>query len=127
GARYNPETDTWQPMSSAGAPGRRSQCAAVWTGSEMVVWGGSSEDGIELSDGARYNPETDTWTPVSNASGLEPRMEPTGIWTGEELIVFGGMKFTGGQLSFGNGARYRPFRDPWPPLPAGNGAGSWTG
>jgi len=134
GARYNPETDTWTPLSTLGAPLPRSQCAAVWTGKEMLVWGGATDGGIELNDGARYNPETDTWTPIANASGLEPRMEPTGIWTGEELIIFGGMKFTGGQLSFGNGARYRPITDTWTPLPTVNGPGSrtehtavWTG
>ena len=124
GGRYNPESDSWRPISTQGAPTPRSQCVAVWTGTEMIIWGGATEGGIELNDGARYNPETDTWSPISNGSGLEPRMEPTGIWTGEELIVFGGMKFTGGQLSFGNGARYRPFTDTWTPLPGANGPGS---
>src|SRR5439155_22846322 len=114
-------------MNAAGAPSRRSQFAAVWTGTEMVVWGGVTDGGLELNDGARYNPETDTWTPMSDASGLEPRMEPTGIWTGEEFIVFGGMKFTGGQFSFGDGARYLPITDTWTPLPTDNGPGGRTG
>jgi len=127
GARYNPTTDSWTPMSTEGAPTPRSQFAAVWTGAELIVWGGETEGGVELNDGARYNPETDTWTPISDASGLEPRMEPTGIWTGEEMIVFGGMKFTDGQLSLGNGARYNPVSDTWRPLPSDGAPRSRTG
>jgi hypothetical protein len=33
--------------------------SAVWTGTEMIVWLGSS------SDGARFNPVTNAWTPTS--------------------------------------------------------------
>lgn len=127
GARYNPTTDTWTPMSTEGALTPRSQFAAVWTGAELIVWGGQTEGGVELNDGARYDPETDIWSPISDTSGLEPRMEPTAIWTGEEMIVYGGMKFTGGQLSFGNGARYSPVSNTWRPLPSEGAPGSRTG
>ena len=126
GGRYDPVSDIWRPISTHGAPAARSQCAAVWTGTELLVWGGATDGGIELNDGARYNPGSDTWRPIS-ASGLSPRMEPAFVWTGNELIVFGGMKFTGGQLSFGDGARYDPAADTWKPLPATHGPGSRTG
>ena len=33
-------TDTWTPTSTTNAPGARSNHTAVWTGSEMIVWGG---------------------------------------------------------------------------------------
>ena len=33
---------------------------AVWTGSEMIVWGGF--DGGYLNDGGRYNPAANSWT-----------------------------------------------------------------
>src|SRR5437588_513429 len=112
---FSARADLWERRASV--PGARAAHSAVWTGREMIVWGGASEGGVELNDGGRYNPESDTWSPISNASGLEPRMEPTGIWTGEEFIVFGGMKFTGGQLSFADGARYNPATDTWTPLP----------
>ncbi|MBI3950985.1 MAG: hypothetical protein HY314_11085 [Acidobacteria bacterium] len=42
GGRYNPATDTWTATSSSGAPNARSFHTAVWTGSEMIVWGGSA-------------------------------------------------------------------------------------
>ena len=41
GGRYNPSTDTWIATSTTNAPAARSGHTAVWTGSEMIVWGGS--------------------------------------------------------------------------------------
>ncbi|PYI95312.1 MAG: galactose oxidase, partial [Verrucomicrobia bacterium] len=40
GARYNPGTDSWTATSTTNAPKARSSHRAVWTGSEMIVWGG---------------------------------------------------------------------------------------
>ena len=40
GGRYNPTTDSWIPTTTTGAPGARYQHTSVWTGSEMIVWGG---------------------------------------------------------------------------------------
>lgn len=42
GWRYNPESNTWKPISTAGAPKARSNNTAVWTGTEMLIWGGLS-------------------------------------------------------------------------------------
>ncbi len=37
----------------------------VWTGTEMIVWGGNDWLFLgDLGDGARYNPATDSWTPI---------------------------------------------------------------
>src|SRR5262245_44748081 len=66
GARYDPAKDEWTPISAVGAPEPREGATAVWTGKEMIVWGGETYEGhTDLNDGARYNPSTDTWTPVS--------------------------------------------------------------
>ena len=40
GGRYNPSTDSWTATSTANAPDARLYHTAVWTGSEMIVWGG---------------------------------------------------------------------------------------
>ena len=40
GGRYNPSTDTWTAISTTNAPDAREDHTAVWTGSQMIVWGG---------------------------------------------------------------------------------------
>ena len=40
GGRYNPSTDSWTATSTTNAPAARYSHTAVWTGSEMIVWGG---------------------------------------------------------------------------------------
>src|SRR5689334_7195571 len=133
GGRYDPALNRWRPISASNAPVAWSQCAAVWTGTELIVWGGVTDGGAELNDGARYDPVRDTSRPMA-ASGLEPRLEPSYVWTGSELIVYGGLTLSDGERSFGNGARYQPKSDTWTPLPASGGPGSrtahtlvWTG
>ena len=63
GGRYDSGTDSWMATSTTNAPDGRELHTAVWTGSEMIVWGGSS--GIPLNTGGRYNPGTNTWTATS--------------------------------------------------------------
>ena len=40
GGRYNPGADSWIATTTTSAPGARAGHTAVWTGSEMMVWGG---------------------------------------------------------------------------------------
>src|SRR5207244_2484 len=40
GGRYNPGTDIWTATSTTGAPAARGYHTAVWTGTQMIVWGG---------------------------------------------------------------------------------------
>jgi hypothetical protein len=40
GGRYNPLADNWTAPSTIDAPSARYYHTAVWTGSEMIVWGG---------------------------------------------------------------------------------------
>lgn len=115
GARYNPKTSIWTPITSAGAPRARSAHRAVWTGREMIVWGGESPAGV-LADGARYDPQTDTWRPLQSAGAPGARSGHTAVWTGTEMIVWGGSRSSGAAL--GDGARYDPARDKWTLLPS---------
>ena len=58
GAVYDPATGRWIPVDGPLQP--RSGHAAVWTGAEMVVWGGRTGSPAELpafaADGARFTP-----------------------------------------------------------------------
>ncbi len=115
GAIYNPETDTWRRMSSEGAPSPRSQMAAVWTGEELIVWGGWGDSGESPTSGGRYNPRTDTWTAMSLGNAPEGRLESAFVWTGRELVVWGGL-LQGGNRSACTGGRYDPQSETWKPL-----------
>ena len=42
GGRYNPITNSWTATSTTNAPSGRFNHTAVWTESEMIVWGGAS-------------------------------------------------------------------------------------
>ena len=80
--------DTWTTTSTTNAPAARASHTAVWTGSEMIVWGGYG--GTYLNTGGRYNPSTDSWTAISTTNAPAPRGVHTAVWTGTEMIVWGG-------------------------------------
>ena len=83
--------DTWTPTSTTNAPAARVQHRAVWTGSEMIVWGGFNP--TPLNTGGRYNPSTDSWTATSTINAPAGREYHTVVWSGTEMIVWGGTQF----------------------------------
>src|SRR5437899_445340 len=84
--------DTWTPTSLINAPAARFNHTAVWTGSEMIVWGGQ---GPITNIGGRYNPNTDSWTATSTTNATAARFNHTAVWTGSEMIVWGGYNSSG--------------------------------
>jgi N-acetylneuraminic acid mutarotase len=119
GSRYDPMTDTWTPMTiDASTPVPRSGHTAVWTGTEMIVWGGSSTMPVTaMNTGGRYDPDTDSWTPTSTASGVPAnRRFHSAVWTGARMIVWGGQ---GGGIDRTDGALYDPVQDSWTPTSTG--------
>jgi hypothetical protein len=113
GARYHLASNAWSSISLSNAPTERSYHSAVWTGTEMIVWGGTCYYGgawINLKDGGRYNPVSDTWTPINTNGAPSGRYFHSAVWTGTEMIVWGG-QIVGSNL--GNGGRYNPTTDTW--------------
>lgn len=121
GAVYDIATNTWKMMSTPPSilSGGRSDHVAVWTGSQMVLFGGSDASNPSR-DAVSYSPATDTWK-ILSVTSLLPRAEVAGVWstTTNELIVWGGFATTcssSGDCS--DGASYKPSTDTWTPLPA---------
>ena len=101
--------DSWTATSSTNAPDARSYHKAVWTGSEMIVWGGADNVGYPIT-GGRYNPGTDSWTATSTTNAPIGRAGHTAVWTGSEMIVWGGYD---GTNYLNTGGRYNPGTDSW--------------
>ncbi len=97
GASYLPSSNTWSDITSSGAPEGRFQHGAVWTGTEMMVWGGSTSASafVYAIAGGRYNPVNSTWSSMSTTNSPAARVNPNMVWTGAELIVWGGSNGAG--------------------------------
>lgn len=121
GGTYRPDDDSWAPISNTGAPpSARSGHTAIWTGTEMIVWGGMGSSGL-LADGARYNPTTGVWTALPGAGAPAARYLHSAVWTGTEMIVWGGFERQGPSLvALNSGARYSVATHSWTALPLSN-------
>ena len=110
---------------------------AIWTGDEMIVWGGACGR-HECRQGAAYDPETDEWTVLAKAP--MPGYAHSVVWTGSEMIVWGGSDDHEAEGSLGSprtylsgGAAYDPGSDTWrivaaaPLEPRGWHSAAWTG
>jgi hypothetical protein len=66
---YNYSANTWDSIRTVQSPSVRYNHKAVWTGSEIVIFGGSAvaspvSDTDYLNTGARYSPFTNQWAPL---------------------------------------------------------------
>ena len=107
GGKYDPATDNWTPTALTNAPNGRRWHSAVWTGSEMIVWGG--EVSGPVNTGGRYNPDKDSWIATTTTNAPDPRIYHTAVWTGSEMIVWGGGPYT----ATNTGGKYNPRSDSW--------------
>lgn len=130
GGKYNPSTNTWTTISTVGAPSSRTQSNGVWTGTEMIVWGGGGSG--YKNDGGRYNPATNTWTSLNTTNAPAARANHTAIWTGTEMIIWGGYNTTS---TYNDGGRFNPTTNTWnsnvttinAPLARAGHTSVWTG
>src|SRR5438477_12975676 len=103
GGRYNRNLDSW--VATADATQERFGHTAVWTGSEMIVWGGGFSG---FNTGGRYNPSTDTWADTTAVNAPTGRYDHTAVWAGSEMIVWGGELDFAGFLKFSKSGRHDP-------------------
>lgn len=116
GGIYDPANDTWTaipPGWNIGVGVNRYGHVAVWTGSEMIVWGGRNAV-QSLSDGAAYNPATGQWRVLTSAP-IGHRWLHRAVWTGTEMVIWGGVEkpATGPDTPLFDGAMYDPASDVW--------------
>jgi hypothetical protein len=106
---------TWNTLHQR-TPAARVGHTAVWTGSEMLVWGGYGPTAdLGLPAGARYDPATDEWSVMGAGAGSPaPRRDHTAVWTGTRMIVWGGVVSLEPFLP-ATGGIYDPITDTWIP------------
>ena len=117
-------------MSTANAPSGRYAQTAVWTGSKMIIWGGSDDNGCSNSGGI-YDPVNNSWTAVTLTNAPSARALHTAVWTGTKMIVWGG---SDGNGTFNDGGIYDPAANTWTTTSLTNAPSSrtsavavWTG
>ena len=108
GAIYDVAGDRWTHLHGGS---RRARHTAVWTGEEMIVWGGYTCDDRPRADGAAY---AGSWRTIARAP-IAARSYHVAVWTGDEMIVWGGSR---GRRLLVDGAAYDPARDRWHRIPA---------
>lgn len=96
GGIFNPSTNTWTgATNTVGAPSIRTNHTAIWTGTDMIVFGGMWTDGnpaiIELNDGYKYNFASNSWTLINTTGAPSPTYNHSAIWTGTAMFVTGGV------------------------------------
>ena len=110
GGRYDPSTDSWTATSTISAPAARLDHSAVWTGNEMIVWGGWN--GVSyFNSGGKYNPSMDSWAGTTTSNAPSGRKFHTAKWSGNEMIVWGGDD--GPNSGLNSGGRYNPATNSW--------------
>lgn len=133
---FGPDADADAPnecVANASSVGRTSH-VAVWTGEEMIVWGGTRSEliGTRLSTGVAYRPSSNSWRRIADP-GMRDGDTPGGgsiaVWTGTEMLVVGPTR--DGPIA---GWAYDPELDAWraaDPFPSEDrsyvGAWAWTG
>ena len=102
----------WTATSTTGAPDGRYSHTAVWTGSDMIVWGGTNRR-KQFNTGGRYDPGTDNWIATTTTNAPERRAYHTAVWSGSEMLVWGGLSDFG-PFYLNTGGRYcaQPGRHP---------------
>jgi len=116
GQAYDPSSEDWRRVARAPID-RGYGIVLVWTGDELIVWGGGNRDENRTSEGATYDPTSDTWRRIADAPiGLNLA---SGVWTGREMVVFGSLLDRRNRAATPTsvGEAFDPVTDTWRELP----------
>lgn len=132
GGIYDPETNSWIPVSSIQAPAGRALHTALWTGSKMIIWGGEQDPYTRLGDGGLFDPATNSWTSISMINAPSGRFYHTAVWAENQMLIWGGRGNTSDFMR--DGKAYNPYTNTWSDIPTDNAplaghhhSAVWTG
>lgn len=114
----------WVTSSASDSPAATVGQAGVWTGQQLLVWGGNLGAGIDSSAGASYRPALDQWQPIFNTNAPSARNQHTAVWTGQEMLIWGGAS---SGLYVNTGGRFNPSNQVWLALSTNNPPSGRTG
>ncbi|HEU5003077.1 MAG TPA: hypothetical protein VFW71_09905 [Actinomycetota bacterium] len=104
---YTPATDAWQVLPAPPSPVTGGG-AAAWTGTELVVGGGSEGGPGLLPNAAAFNPATGTWRTLPDApEGFTGNWRYRDLWTGTDVLILDDGDAQGRPLLF------NPATDTW--------------
>jgi hypothetical protein len=119
----------WVATTLTGAPAGRSGHSAIWTGQQMIIWGGNSSGA--LGDGGIFTPSGNSWAAVSSTSSPAARYNHAALWTGTEMLILDGSTGSG---ELASGSAYNPATGLWRTLSGSGGplartqpGAVWTG
>lgn len=121
----------WVSSSALNSPSAAIGQAGVWTGQQLLVWGGSLGGGVDSGAGAGYRPDLDLWQTIYNTNAPSPRDQHTAVWSLKEMLVWGGVS---AGIFVNTGGRFNPSNQVWAALsttsaPAGRvgHVAAWSG
>jgi len=99
---------SWTATSTVNAPSTRYKVTAVWTGTQMIVWGGMGSDVTDT--GGVYDPAGDSWTATSMVNAPSARQDHVAVWdtANAKMIIWGG-----GYTTTNTGGIYDPVANSW--------------
>jgi hypothetical protein len=112
GVAYDPIAQTWRVIAPAPIP-TVAGTVTVWTGSELVLFGGGRSGDPVNVEGAAYDPTRDAWQQIADAPiGLN---HASGLWDGREVLVFGSLLNAGNNADTRHavGEAFDPSTDIW--------------
>jgi hypothetical protein len=90
-------------------PAHRDGSAWVWTGRQLLVWGGYDEENeVDVAEGFAFDPEPKAWTSLPPAPVA--RTGASAVWTGREAIFWGGWDRDGDRA---DGVAFNPENETW--------------
>jgi hypothetical protein len=127
GYAFHPRSGRWSHIPAGPGP-RRTDGYAVWTGSEVLLVGGSGY-GKQQPENVALDPATNTWRRIPKAPIPLPT-DAAKVWTGRTLIVWGGGD--AGSHASRSGAAYVPATNRWhriaqAPIALKSPSAAWTG